>query len=506
MSQASVIVDRDFVIDRIDRRIFGSFVEHLGRAVYGGIYEPGHPTADAHGLRRDVLALVRELGVSVVRYPGGNFVSGYRWEDGVGPREQRPRRLDLAWMSTETNQFGTDEFVDWCRAANVDPMLAVNLGTRGPTEAGDLYEYCNHPAGTKLSDWRRANGHEQPHGVRLWCLGNEMDGPWQMGAKPAGEYGRAAREAVKLMHYPDANRSQSALSKPEFVVCGSSHRGMNTFGHWDEAVLEECFDKVEYLSVHSYVSPHNQDVASFLAFADTTMSTLIHEVTAICDAVAAKRKSPKRIHLSYDEWNVWFDMENKNEAWSVAPSLLENVYSLADALCVGAMMITLLNNCDRVKIACLAQLVNVIGPIMTRTGGPAWRQTIFYPFAQASRLAQGSVLQTVASGPTYMAQNQSVSTLSTCIVRADDGTVTVFALNRDLEQPLTLDLNLRSFPRMRMTEWSVLDGDLKAINTEEQPERVKPRPMPLQRLAGNRFALPLPKASWNVLRFIPGEQ
>ena len=450
------------------------------------------------------MALVRELGVSVVRYPGGNFVSGYRWEDGVGPKDQRPRRRELAWTSTETNQFGTDEFVDWCRATHVEPMLAVNLGTRGPAEAGDLYEYCNHASGTKLSDWRIANGHQRPHDVELWCLGNEMDGPWQMGAKPAGEYGRAAREAAKLMCLPDANRSRTEIFRPEFIACGSSSRGMATFGQWDETVLEECFEKVDYLSVHSYVSPRGQDVPSFLAFADTTMGMLIDEVTAICDAVAAKRKSRKRIHLSYDEWNVWyFNLENSSDAWSVAPPLLEDQYTLADALCVGAMMNTLLNHCDRVKIACLAQLVNVIGPIMTRTGGPAWRQTIFYPFAQAARFAKGSVLRTVSDGPTYKSQGMDVSTVSTSVVRGDDGGVTVFALNRDLEKATRLNLELRSFAELRMTGWSVLDGDLNAVNSEEEPDRVKPREAAVPATTGRWFSLDLPKGSWNVLRFSP---
>src|SRR5262245_55718660 len=199
--EATFVVDRDFRIGDVDPRLYGAFIEHLGRAVYGGIYEPGHPTADERGFRRDVLALVQELGVKTVRYPGGNFVSGYNWEDGVGPRDQRPRRLDLAWFSTETNEFGTDEFIDWCRAADVEPMLAVNLGTRGADDARRMVEYCNVAKGTELSEKRRANGHDQPHGVKFWCLGNEMDGPWQIGHKTAYEYGRLAKETAKVMRW-----------------------------------------------------------------------------------------------------------------------------------------------------------------------------------------------------------------------------------------------------------------------------------------------------------------
>lgn len=503
MASTRIIVDRDFIVDKVDRRVFGSFVEHLGRAVYGGIYEPGHKLADAMGFRTDVMALVQELGVTVIRYPGGNFVSGYKWEDGVGPKDKRPRRRELAWMSTETNQFGTDEFIDWCRAANVEPMLAVNLGTRGPAEAGEYFEYCNHPAGTALSDMRRANGHEKPHGVTLWCLGNEADGPWQMGQKPAGEYGRQARESAKLMTYPDANRTKDPLPAMEMIACGSCSRGMATFGTWDEEVLEQCFEKVDYLSVHSYVTPKNQDTGSFLAFADTTMGPLIREIAAICDAVAAKRKSSKRIHLSYDEWNVWyFNPEDKRPAWTEAPPLLEDVYTLADALAVGTMIITLLNHCDRVKIACIAQLVNVIGPIMTRTGGPAWRQASFWPFAQASEFGRGSVLRQVADGPTYKAGEQNVPVVSSCVVKNDDGGVTLFAVNRDLENAHDLTLELRSFGNLRVIEWSVLDGDLKATNTEEQPDRVKPHAgSPLPAMKNCDVNICLPRASWSVVRF-----
>ena len=199
MISTRLVVDRDFVVSDLDRRIFGTFVEHLGRAVYTGIYEPGHPTADARGFRGDVMELTRELGPTIVRYPGGNFVSGYDWEDGVGPVADRPVRLDLAWASTETNQFGTNEFMEWCKATGVEPMWAVNLGTRGPNEAREFIEYCNHPGGTALSDLRKSHGVDAPHDIKFWCLGNEMDGPWQICSKTADEYGRIAHETAKLM-------------------------------------------------------------------------------------------------------------------------------------------------------------------------------------------------------------------------------------------------------------------------------------------------------------------
>src|SRR3954471_4110043 len=180
MPVAHLTVDPRFPVGPINRRLFGSFVEHLGRCVYEGIYEPGHTTADEEGFRQDVIDLVRELGVTMVRYPGGNFVSGFRWEDSVGPKEDRPRRLNLAWHSTETNEVGLHEFASWLDKVGSELMLAVNLGTRGTLEALDLLEYSNISGGTALSDQRIANGATDAFGVKMWCLGNEMDGPWQL--------------------------------------------------------------------------------------------------------------------------------------------------------------------------------------------------------------------------------------------------------------------------------------------------------------------------------------
>ena len=296
MRNVDVRLHRDFAIGTTHPRLFGSFIEHLGRCIYGGIFEPGHPAADAKGFRQDVMALVRELNPTVMRYPGGNFVSGYNWEDGVGPVDQRPTRLDLAWMSTETNEFGTNEFIDWCHAAGIEPMLAVNLGTRAGDAARNLVEYCNHPLGTALSDLRRKHGWAEPHAVKFWCLGNEMDGHWQMEAKTAEEYGRIAVEAAKMMKWVDRSL--------ELAACGSSGRRMATFGAWEETVLEHTFDYVEYISLHTYLNNYDGDTPAFLASCDL-MDTFIEEVAAIADAVAAKRRSSKRIMLSFDEWNVW---------------------------------------------------------------------------------------------------------------------------------------------------------------------------------------------------------
>ena len=484
-------IDPAFRIGPADRRLFGSFVEHMGRCVYGGVFEPGHPTADAHGLRGDVLDLTRELGVSVVRYPGGNFVSGYRWEDGVGPAGDRPRRLDLAWKSVETNAFGLDEFMVWARAAGVEPMMAVNLGTRGVQEACDLLEYANHPGGTHLSDLRRKHGAEDPYGIRLWCLGNEMDGPWQVGHMTAHEYGRTAAETARAMKMIDP-----AVS---LVACGSSNRGMPTFAAWEATVLEHTYEHVDYISAHTYYDPTDGDRASILASA-VDMDAFITEVVAAADYVAAKQRRTRRLKLSFDEWNVWYQQglaADLDRDWAEAPALIEDTYTATDAVVVGDLLITLLRHADRVGVACQAQLANVIAPIRTVNGGPAWRQSIFHPFALTARHARGTVLRTEPVGPSHdTARYGLVPSLDTVAVHDEEtGALAVFAVNRG-DTDLLLRLDLRAMPGLVPAEHlSIEAGD--ATNTAEAPDRVTPRQHEVPAADGVR----LKAASWNLIRF-----
>ncbi|WGF86757.1 arabinosylfuranosidase ArfA [Marinivivus vitaminiproducens] len=511
MPKADILLDRHFTIGDTDPRLFGAFVEHLGRCVYGGIYEPGHATADEHGFRRDVMDLVRELAPTIMRYPGGNFVSGYRWEDGVGPVDKRPKRLDPAWFSTEPNTFGTNEFIDWCRKTDIEPMLAVNLGTRAGEDARRLVEYCNHPGGTELSDLRREHGWEQPHDVKFWCLGNEMDGPWQMETKTAVEYGRTAVEAAKLMRWVDP--------RIELAACGSSSRRMPTYGAWEDTVLEHTFDEVEFISLHTYLNDYAGDTPAFLASADL-MDSFIDEVVAIADSVAARRRSSKRIMLSFDEWNVWYRTRRRNEGrvklgWPIAPEILEEIYDMKDALAFGGACISLLNHADRVKTACLAELVNVIAPIMTETGGPAWRQTIFWPFSQMSNLGRGTVLDVRVKSPTYETVYSDPSRTEdmrfplpevpylkmAAVHDAAGGYVTLFLLNRHLTEPMEIAGDLRSFGRFDIVEThSLHDADLKATNTKDAPDRVVPSALKDVSIAGQALTAKLPPASWNVIR------
>ncbi|MEH1012027.1 alpha-N-arabinofuranosidase [Micromonospora sp. CPCC 206060] len=501
MQTAQLTIDPAFRVAPVDRRLFGSFVEHMGRCVYGGVFEPGHPTADARGLRTDVLDLTRELGVSVVRYPGGNFVSGYRWEDGIGPAGDRPRRLDLAWKSIETNAFGLDEFMTWARQAGVEPMMAVNLGTRGVQEACDLLEYSNHPGGTQLSDLRRRHGAEQPYGVRLWCLGNELDGPWQVGHKTAAEYGRLAAETARAMKMIDPSIS--------LVACGSSNRGMPTFAAWEATVLEHTYEHVDYISAHTYYDPSDGDRASLLASA-VDMDAFINDVVATADHVAAKQRHRRRLKISFDEWNVWYqarlqaDLDRRG--WVEAPALIEDTFTAVDAVVVGDLLVTLLRHADRVGVACQAQLANVIGPIRTRTGGPAWRQSIFHPFALTARYARGTVLRTEPVCPRYeTAKYGDVPVLDTVAVH-DESTdeLTVFAVNRG-PGDLPLDIDLRGLPTLDGVAHLTLAAgdDPAAANTEAEPDRVTPRTLPTPTGDNGHCTVRLPAVSWNVLRFAP---
>ena len=501
MKKAKMILDKDYTIGRIDPRIYGSFIEHLGRAVYGGIYDPDHPTADRNGFRRDVIEKVRELGIPVVRYPGGNFVSGFNWEDSIGPRDKRPKRLDLAWGTTETNEVGLHEFAEWARKANTEIMYAVNLGTRDGDAARNVVEYCNHPGGSFWSDLRIKNGAKKPFDIKLWCLGNEMDGPWQMGQKTAYEYGRTANEAAKMMKWVDPSI--------ELVACGSCAHDMPTFGAWEYEVLDQCYNNVDYVSLHRYYGNPTGDTPGFLA-RNMDLDDFIREVVAICDAVAGKKHAKKKLNLSFDEWNVWYHSNEqdkevmKADKWGRALPLLEDVYNFEDALLAGAILITFIRNADRVKVACLAQLVNVIAPIMTRNGGGVWAQTIFWPMMHASKYGRGTALRPIISSPVYDCRDyEKVPLVDAAAVLGDDGSLTIFAVNRDTEDAIPLECDLRAFGQLRIAEHTVLHhDDVKAVNTEENPNEVTPKKGRGGKAENGKVTVRLPALSWNVIRLV----
>ncbi|MFL6170583.1 MAG: alpha-N-arabinofuranosidase [Ornithinibacter sp.] len=496
MQQSHVVLDPAFTIGPVDRRLFGSFVEHMGRCVYTGIHEPGHPTADEHGFRGDVAALTREAGVTLVRYPGGNFVSGYRWEDGVGPVEDRPARIDLAWRSLEPNTVGLNEFVGWARRVGVEPMLVVNLGTRGVQEACDLLEYTNHPGGTALSDLRVQHGHPQPHDVRLWGLGNEMDAPWQVGYATAEAYGLRATQTARAMRQVDP--------RIEFVACGSSSRQIRTFGAWEAAVLEHAYDDVDFISVHGYYEELADDLTSFLA-SSVGMDEHIRSVIATADAVGARRGSRHRVDLAFDEWNVWYQHRFAGHTkldLERTPRLIEDTFSMADAVAVGGFLNTFLRHADRVKIACQAQLVNVIGLLRTEAGGPAWAQTIFHPFAQTARLARGTALRVEPRGARHeTGQFGQVDSLDASATWDEEtGDVALFLVNRHPSEPLVVSVDARGFSGLQVRECLRLaDDDPRRANTAQRPDAVQPHRDPDVRVERGRLELRLSPVSWTAV-------
>ena len=466
---------RDFRISRIDDRLYSAFIEHMGRAIYSGIYEPGHPEADEKGFRRDVLAMVRDLKIPAIRYPGGNFVSAYRWEDGIGAREERPVRLDLAWRSKETNQVGINEFADWAQLAGIDMMLAVNLGSRGLEEARNFVEYVNHPSGTYWSDLRRSHGVEEPYGVKMWCLGNEMDGPWQIGHKEAKEYGRLADETSKAVKAFDRSI--------ETVVCGSSNDQMPTYPDWERIVLEECYQNVDYISLHKYFGNSSKDTLNYFGKIEET-GRYIQAIGGVIDFVKAKKRAKNSVYICFDEWNVWYHLRAedtqrwKSWNWPEAPALLEENYDFEDALFVAGLLNEFIRRSDRVRIACIAQLVNVIAPIRAEKGGPAWRQTIYYPYQFASLYGRGHALRVSVDGPTYDCEvEHDVSYLDVAATHdTDAGTITVFVLNRHLDEAADLDMKLNGFAGARIIEHKVMQGhDLRQTNGPDNPDAVSPR-------------------------------
>lgn len=496
----------------LDRRLLGAFLEHLGRAIYTGVYEPDSPLADERGFRRDVIEEVKQLDVPIMRYPGGNFVSGYNWQDGVGPKDQRPTVLERAWNSLETNQFGTNEFLEWCRLVNTEPLLGFNLGTGTAEMAVAYVEYCNVDRGTKWSDLRREHGYEAPHNVRYWCMGNEMDGPWQMGTMPAREYGRKARDAARQIRVIDPTL--------KLIACGSSNTILPTYLVWDREVLEECYDQVDGISLHNYYGNTDQltggDTSRYLAM-NLDMERQIHEIAAVCDYVQGTLKSPKRLWLSFDEWNVWYRARGgrfANGQRQFAPRLLEEEYNLEDALLVGGFLNTLLRRSDRVRVGCLAQIINVIAPLVTNEES-VLRQTIYYPYAWALKYARGRVLDLLVESETYpirpdglrpdFARDDHVPYLDVVVtLDPQESRASVFVLNRDLESARELVLDWRDPTPTRVLAFESLTGsDLKAVNTFDDPTKVVPQgfeaPAP-----GRSMTLKLPPASYSVLQLAVG--
>ena len=498
---ASMYVDSRRTIGALDRNLFGSFLEHLGRAIYEGIYDPASKLSDANGFRKDVMDEIRKMEVPIVRYPGGNFVSSYNWLDGVGPKEKRPHVLDKAWNATNPNTVGTNEFMVWCKAVGTLPLMGLNFGTGSAEDAANLVEYCNIEKGTKWSDLRRSHGVAEPYKIKDWCLGNEMDGPWQVGHMTAAEYGLKAQDAARQMHYIDPSL--------RLIACGSSGPQMPTYLEWDREVLEHCYEYVDALSLHRYIGntkeETGEDSSKYLAM-NLSMEKQIMETLAVCDLVQGHRRSAKQLWLSFDEWNVWYRARSGDTLrghGEEAPHLLEEPYNLEDGLLVGGFLNTLMRHADRIKIACLAQLVNVIAPIMTNSTG-MFRHSIYFPYLWALQYARGSVLNVLVESPTYevsgMGQVAYLDTVAT--VDKSNGNVASFILNRDLTKSHTVEINWQDRAPGKVQAANILTGnDLKASNSFEAPTKVAPRAFDKPTTSGGKTKFEVPPRSYTVIQW-----
>lgn len=497
-SQAHVYLDTNRVISKISPLVFSGFAEHMGRCIYEGIYDPASPHADERGLRKDVLAALRELNFRAMRYPGGNFLSGYRWEDGVGPRDQRPRRRDLAWQSIETNQFGTNEFMEFCKAINTEPMMGVNMGTGTIQDAANLVEYCNAPTGTKYADLRALHGYPEPHGVKYWCLGNEMDGPWQIGHLEAEEYGRKAREAAKMMRWHD--------SSIELILCGSSSSRMPTYPEWDRVVLEHCWEQVNYHSMHYYANNHDDDTASYLALS-AEFEAFVDTLTGVLRYVKAKQRSKHDVYLSWDEWNVWYKAHlpvHMQGKWTEAPHLIEEIYNLEDALVVAQWLNVFLRKSDVVKIACIAQIVNVIAPILT-TRDSMLKQSIYYPLMLFSKLASGDALDVFVKSPMYSTQKFGDMPLLDVSASFNEETNAnnIFIVNRSLTDSVPVELHWQDRAPQHITAVHQVAGtDPKAANSFENPNQIVAVNVPAPSVSDHCAALMLPPLSFTAIEAV----
>ncbi|GHA34529.1 alpha-N-arabinofuranosidase [Devosia pacifica] len=499
--KATVTAHKDYTIAEIDDRVYGAFLEHLGRAIYSGIYEPDHPTADADGMRGDVAELVKALNIPLVRYPGGNFVSAYNWEDGIGPKEDRPTRLDLAWHTSDNNEVGIHEFAKWCETVGTEMMLAVNLGSRGLDAARNFLEYVNHPGGSYWSDLRIKNGQKDPWNVKVWCLGNEMDGPWQVGHKDAEEYAKLANETAKAMRAFD--------SSLELIVCGSSHADMPTYPEWERIVLEHTYDVVDHVSLHMYFRNPEKNTENFLAL-NQKLDRYIETIASTIRYVKGKKRSKRDVYISFDEWNVWYHSQQQDRAilqgstgWPHAPALLEDIYNFEDVLQVGCVINTFIRRSDVVKIACIAQLVNVIAPIMTERGGDAWKQTIYYPYYFASIYGRGTALHLLVNSPGYDSiHDDNVPYLDVSGVHDEEnGMLTFFLVNRHANESIDVEIGLQGFTGGTIADHQVMThSNLEAVNTSKNKEEVAPRKGSGAQVADGKLSASLPPYSYQMIR------
>lgn len=504
MYSAKITVNKKFKKGKISPYIYGSFVEHMGRVVYTGIYEPEHPSADQDGFREDVIEKVKEMGVTCIRYPGGNFVSCYDWRDGVGPVGSRPKRREIAWKSIETNEFGTDEFMKWIHKCGITPVFAVNLGTKGIENAVSLLEYCNLPAGTLYSDYRVKNGNEEPYAIPYWCLGNEMDGKWQIGYKTPEDYAILAAQTAHAM--------KSLDSDIRLIVCGSSSTATETYTDWERIVLEASYEFVDYIALHQYYGGQERGTDEFLS-QSLEMEEYIDTVIGICDTVKNKKGLRKEIDISFDEWGVWevpgeeIAENMKKRDWEIAPAFSEQIYTMEDALLFSSMLMAMIKKADRVKIACQSLLTNISAAIMTEPNGEVWLQTIYYPFSYLARYGKGTVLQSVDEMPVYYVnKGYQVPYLDYVAIYNDTiKEIIIFVVNRK-NQNAEIYIELQGFRAKQIVEEVSLESESIKDTNQEEHKKVIPRNAEKGMLYLESYQGMVKAFSWRMIRIsVDGE-
>ena len=485
--QARIKIDIDRTIGEVHPNLFGNFAEHLGRMIYGGIYEEGSPLSDKDGYRQDVLQVVRQLNVSILRWPGGNFASGYNWKDGIGPKDQRPVRPELAWNDLESNRFGTDEFLKYCEMAGTEPYICINLGLGTIDDARHWVEYCNESRHTYWADQRRRNGREQPWNVKYWALGNEIDGPWQLGHKNAEDYSKFALEAAKAMRSVDPNI--------KLIASGSSNYGSNAdWIHWNSTVLNTLRNQIDYIALHTYINNRDNDLEKFLAWSQT-IDNYIDVTAGLIKQAQSGQPNPRPIFIAYDEWNVWYRAFNREK--------LEEVYNFEDALAMGMFFNSFFRRADVVKMANLAQMVNVIAPIMTNKQG-LFLQPIYFPLVEFSRQRGNQSLDVFVSAPTYKVGNRpalrylDVSTT----YNAAGKTIYVNVLNRSKDKDIATRIDNQEGELLgEVGVWEMNHSDLKATHTFGDDKKVRPVTRTFSAsLSNNGFSYTFPAHSLTILR------
>jgi alpha-N-arabinofuranosidase len=512
---AKLTIAKEYIIGKTDDRLFGSFVEHMGSTVYGGIFQPDHPSSDRFGFRRDTLNALRELQLSVIRYPGGNFVSGFNWKDSIGQKNTRPKRLDIAWKALENNQFGLDEFMKWIGLLGCSAIQTINLGTGGMQSAIELLEYCNMDTDTEYAQLRKRNGRIKPYNIKTWCLGNEMDGPWQIAGKTANEYGRLALETGKIMKMMDPT--------VELIISGSSTSRMDTFPEWDKDILMHCYDIADYISLHHYVDrtcpPQEISKKSYFrstekpVFLDTptylartlNVEQQIKDIIATCDYVKAVRRSPKTMYLCFDEWNTLSTnkyTQPERTPWQIGEPIDYVPHTMEDALVAASIMMAILRHADRVKIACQSLLVNTGGLVFTSRDGGLTRNTLFYPFLHLSLYGRGVILRNNLISPVYNCEEkEGVPSLdSLTILDAENSILNIFAVNRT-SNTIQLLIDARDFGDATEMEQIIMRNDnLRACNVIGKPETVFPSKIRQLPLGEKKPEVILSPYSWNVVR------